>query len=49
MVTREVTVQNRLGLHARAAARFVHAANRYRARVSLGRDGKRMDLSLIHI
>jgi len=40
---RDVQIRNRLGLHARAAARFVHAANRYRARVSLGRDGKRMD------
>jgi phosphocarrier protein HPr len=40
---RDVQIRNRLGLHARAAARFVHAANRYRARVSLARDGKRMD------
>ncbi len=34
---------NRLGLHARAAARFVHAANRFSARVQLTRDGRTMD------
>jgi phosphocarrier protein HPr len=43
MLTREVTVRNRLGLHARAAARFVHEANRFRARVTLARDGRVMD------
>jgi phosphocarrier protein len=40
---REVTVRNRLGLHARAAARFVHAANAFRSRVTLSRDGRTMD------
>ena len=34
---------NRLGLHARAAARFVHAANRFRARITVARDGRAMD------
>ena len=43
MLTRAVTVRNRLGLHARAAARFVHEANRFRARVTLARDGRVMD------
>ena len=43
MIHREVTVRNRLGLHARAAARFVHAANRFRSRVTLSRDGRTMD------
>ena len=44
MVTRrEVTIRNRLGLHARAAARFVHTANRFRARVVVSRNGKVMD------
>jgi phosphocarrier protein HPr len=43
-VTRqEVRVVNRLGLHARAAARFVHTANRFRARVQVSRDGQSMD------
>jgi phosphocarrier protein len=38
-----VQIQNRLGLHARAAARFVHMANRFHARVTLARDGRTMD------
>jgi phosphocarrier protein len=40
---RTVKIQNRLGLHARAAARFVHTAARYKARVTAGRDGRVMD------
>jgi phosphocarrier protein len=40
---REVTVRNRLGLHARAAARFVHAANAFTSRVTVSRDGRTMD------
>ena len=43
MTTREVQVKNRLGLHARAAARFVHAANRFRSRVLVSRDDRSMD------
>ena len=34
---------NRLGLHARAAARFVHTASRFRAKVTVARGGKTMD------
>jgi phosphotransferase system HPr (HPr) family protein len=40
---REVRVTNRLGLHARAAARFVQTANRFRSRITLGRDTRAMD------
>jgi phosphocarrier protein len=43
VISREVTVTNRLGLHARAAARFVQTANRYRSRITLGRDFRSMD------
>lgn len=43
MVTREVTVPNRLGLHARAAAKFVHAAARYTSKVRVSRDTRTMD------
>lgn len=43
MTCREVTIVNRLGLHARAAARFVHTANRFRARVTVSRDQRQMD------
>jgi phosphocarrier protein len=41
--SREVRIRNRLGLHARAAARFVHAANRFKSRVWVARDGRSMD------
>jgi phosphocarrier protein len=40
---RKVQIRNRLGLHARAAARFVHTANRFRAKITATRDGRTMD------
>ncbi len=43
MIRRELAIRNRLGLHARAAARFVHTATRFRSRVTAGRDGRVMD------
>jgi phosphocarrier protein len=43
VIRRELRIRNRLGLHARAAARFVHAASRFRSRVTAGRDGRVMD------
>ena len=43
MIRRELAICNRLGLHARAAARFVHTASRFRSRVTAGRDGRVMD------
>jgi phosphocarrier protein len=43
LTRRDVRITNRLGLHARAAARFVHTANRFRARISAVRDGRTMD------
>ena len=43
MIRRELAIRNRLGLHARAAARFVHTASRFRSRVTAGRDGRMMD------
>jgi phosphocarrier protein len=43
LIRREVRIRNRLGLHARAAARFVHVANRFRSRVTLSGGGKSMD------
>ena len=43
MVARSVTVVNQLGLHARAAARFVHLATRFQSHVTVGRDEKVMD------
>ena len=43
MIRRSLRICNRLGLHARAAARFVHTASRFRSQVSAGRDGRTMD------
>ncbi len=43
MTARTVTVRNRLGLHARAAAKFVHVATGFEARVRVARDAQEMD------
>jgi phosphocarrier protein HPr len=43
VTTRSVTVVNQLGLHARAAAKFVHLATRFESRIQVGRDSKVMD------
>jgi phosphocarrier protein HPr len=43
VTTRTVTVVNRLGLHARAAAKFVHLASQFQARVRVARDAREMD------
>lgn len=43
MVTRSVEVTNALGLHARAAARFVHLATRFASKIRVSRDSKVMD------
>ena len=43
MTERSVTVVNGLGLHARAAARFVHLATRFESQIRVGRNAKVMD------
>ena len=43
MTTRTVTVVNQLGVHARAAAKFVHLATRFSAQVRVARDEREMD------
>jgi len=43
MKTRQVTVGNTLGLHARLAARVVHAASRFSSSVSLAFKGRTAD------
>jgi phosphocarrier protein HPr len=43
MVTRNMLVVNQLGMHARAAARFVHLATRFQAQVRVARQGREMD------
>ncbi len=39
----EVTICNRLGLHARAAAKLVGIASRYEAEVTLDKQGQRVN------
>ena len=43
MTSRTVVVVNQLGMHARAAAKFVRIATRYQARVRVARDAREMD------
>lgn len=39
MIRRVVKVENKLGLHARAAARLVRTASRFRSAIHLAREG----------
>jgi len=43
MTSRTVVVVNQLGMHARAAAKFVRIATRYQPRVRVARDAREMD------
>lgn len=43
MIERDVEIVNRLGLHARAAAKLVHVAGRFRCDVKLLKDGEVVD------
>jgi phosphocarrier protein HPr len=43
MTSRAVTIVNQLGVHARAAAKFVHLASRFEARIRVSRDRRDMD------
>ena len=39
----EVQIVNRLGLHARAAARLVHLANRFQSKITVSKGGSKVD------
>ncbi|MCX6551314.1 MAG: HPr family phosphocarrier protein [Acidobacteria bacterium] len=43
MVARTVVVRNALGVHARAAAKFVHAASAFAARITVTRGDRAVD------
>ena len=47
MISKQVTIINRLGLHARAAAKLVSTAARFAASVRIERDGKAADAKSI--
>jgi phosphocarrier protein HPr len=43
MPQREIEIQNKLGLHARAAAKLTQAASKFTAEVWLSRNGRRVN------
>jgi phosphocarrier protein len=43
MLRRPITIRNKLGLHARAAVKFVNTANRFGAEVRIEKDGSEID------
>ena len=43
MIEREIAIQNRLGLHARAAAKFVQTASRFKSAVKIRKNGEEVD------
>jgi phosphocarrier protein len=43
MTSCEVQISNRLGLHARAAAKFVHLATRFQSRIRVSRNQRVID------
>lgn len=47
MIEQEVEIVNRLGLHARAAAKLVHLASGYRSQVMLAMNGEVVDAKSI--
>lgn len=47
VIEREVEIVNRLGLHARAAAKLVHLTGRFTSQVTLEMDGERVDAKSI--
>lgn len=43
MIVKEVEIVNRLGLHARASAKFVTCAGSFRSQVQVERDGRKVN------
>lgn len=43
MLEKKITIKNKLGLHARAAVKFVNLANRFRSSVKVEKDGNEID------
>jgi phosphocarrier protein HPr len=47
MIERETEIVNRLGLHARAAAKLVHMAGNFQSRITVSKDGEEVDAKSI--
>lgn len=43
MASREFTIQNKLGIHARPAAQFVKMASRFSCEIQVEKDGEEVD------
>lgn len=43
MIERELDIRNRLGLHARAAAKLVHTSSRYSSSIRIRKDREEVD------
>lgn len=43
MIEKEITICNKLGLHARAAAKFVRTASNFKSKITLGQHARRID------
>jgi phosphocarrier protein HPr len=43
MIERDVAIRNRLGLHARAAAKFVQTASRFQSEIKIRKNGEEVD------
>ena len=43
MITKKLTILNKLGLHARAAAKLVSTANEFESTIIITKDGKNAD------
>ena len=43
MITRDIEIKNKLGLHARAAAKLVHAAARFRSDIKIRKGDEEVD------
>lgn len=43
MIGKDITIKNKLGLHARAAVKFVNLSNRFRSSVKIIKDGNEID------
>ena len=43
MLKKKITIKNKLGMHARAAVKFVNTANRFRSTVRIEKNGNDID------
>jgi phosphocarrier protein len=43
VIERDVAIRNRLGLHARAAAKFVQTASRFQSEIKIRKNGEEVD------